>query len=235
MPRTPTRVGRPTQAEARQIDTRIRKAAIKMFVARGFDETSMEAVAREAGVTKRTLYAHHPGKRALFSAVVSWALMRQDWDEPPLEVGRDDLAAGLMAIARSTLAHALNPDLVRLRRMAENQSEHLPELGLTTYTLTWSPRIRAVRDLLAHHVDAGTIVVGDLAIAAEQFIAIVALMPARLAAFGEFREPEDEQRHLEHAVELFLHGVLATHHRQPPRSNGTRRRENGVLPPLEQH
>ncbi|NUT49556.1 MAG: TetR family transcriptional regulator, partial [Saccharothrix sp.] len=102
----------------------------------------------------------------------------------------------------------LDPDIVRLSRMAMAESARFPEFAVSAQTLTWSPRMQAVMDLLRRHADAGTVRVDDIEIAAEQFLAMVAAVPARLAAFGIAREPEVERRHLDHAVGLFLRGVL---------------------------
>lgn len=203
----PVRKGRPTQAEAARLGERLRRAALDTFLERGFDGTTMQAVADAAGITKRTLYGRYPDKHALFAAVVPWALARQRDDEPSVKPG-DDLAEALTAIAASALARALDPDIVRLSRMAMAESARFPEFAVSAQTLTWSPRMQAVMDLLRRHADAGTVRVDDIEIAAEQFLAMVAAVPARLAAFGIAREPEVERRHLDHAVGLFLRGVL---------------------------
>ncbi|MCO6417103.1 TetR/AcrR family transcriptional regulator [Siccirubricoccus sp. KC 17139] len=46
-------------------------AAAELFLAQGYAAVSMDAVARQAGVSKATLYAYFPGKDALFRAVIS--------------------------------------------------------------------------------------------------------------------------------------------------------------------
>lgn len=46
-------------------------AAGRLFLSEGFAGVSMDAVAREAGVSKATLYAYFSGKDALFGAVVA--------------------------------------------------------------------------------------------------------------------------------------------------------------------
>src|ERR687894_3210836 len=46
-------------------------AAAELFLAHGFAAVSMEAVARQAEVSKATLYAHFSGKDALFGAMVA--------------------------------------------------------------------------------------------------------------------------------------------------------------------
>src|SRR5262245_43019487 len=44
--------------------------ASRMFLAQGFDAASMGAIAREAGVSKGTLYVYFKSKEELFEAIV---------------------------------------------------------------------------------------------------------------------------------------------------------------------
>ncbi|HUV33068.1 MAG TPA: helix-turn-helix domain-containing protein [Devosiaceae bacterium] len=60
----------PAKAEA------IVEAAAGLFLRLGFRGTSMEAIARDAGVAKPTLYAYFPDKDAVFSDVAAWLLGR---------------------------------------------------------------------------------------------------------------------------------------------------------------
>lgn len=64
------RGGRPTLKRAEQIDARILAAAADLFIERGVDGTSLEAVAAAAAVSKPTLYARYPDKSRLFVAVI---------------------------------------------------------------------------------------------------------------------------------------------------------------------
>ena len=57
MPTQNRRPGRPTQAEAEHLGEQLREAAVAVFLEHGYDGTSMEAIARAAGITKQTLYS----------------------------------------------------------------------------------------------------------------------------------------------------------------------------------
>ncbi|MGY1742816.1 MULTISPECIES: TetR/AcrR family transcriptional regulator [unclassified Blastococcus] len=61
--------------------------AERLFAERGFEGTSMEDIARAAGVTRPVVYAHHPTKEAVFLACVRRA--RRE-----LEDRLDELAPG---------------------------------------------------------------------------------------------------------------------------------------------
>jgi AcrR family transcriptional regulator len=58
---------------------KIKKAARKLFVERGYHATRPQDIAREAGLGHGTFYLHFPDKRACFLAFVEDA--RQDLDE----------------------------------------------------------------------------------------------------------------------------------------------------------
>src|ERR1700726_2894989 len=77
--------GRPTREEAVRRDARLLDVATKLFMERGFDCTSIDAVAETAGVSKPTVYARYRDKRDLFTAVLRATIQR--W-LAPLSAGR---------------------------------------------------------------------------------------------------------------------------------------------------
>jgi TetR/AcrR family transcriptional regulator, mexJK operon transcriptional repressor len=204
---TGRRPGRPTQAEAKRLDEQLREVAVAVFLEHGYDGASMEAIARAAGITKQTLYSRYADKRAIFIDVIPWAMSRYENPEPVGDSDEDDLAAALTTIARDAVARATDPALVRLQRIAMNESARFPEFSRSGETMTWSPRLRAVMELLRRHKAAGTIEVDDIELAAEHFLTLAQVLPARLADFGVFRSKKQEQRHLESAVTFFLRAL----------------------------
>ena len=205
---TATRRGRPTQAEAKKLHQKLRKAAVATFVKYGYDGATMEAIARAAGITRRTLYARYPDKRAVFVDVIPWALTRRTERDSNDEVYDRDLRASLVAIGRAGIARAIDPDVVRLTRIAMNESSRFPEFAISAHSMMWSGRHRQVMDLLRQHQEAGAIEFEDLELAAGNFIAMIEHLPVRLAECGIYRSAEEEERHLQHAVNLFLRGIL---------------------------
>ena len=206
---TTARRGRPTRAEAAQLDQKLRDAAVATFLEHGYDRATMEMIAEAAGITKRTLYARYADKRAVFLDVIPRALSRSVERDPAPAIGDDDdIEAALLAIGRGALKRALDPDTVRLHRMAMNESPRFPEFGVSAETFGWSHRQRQVMELLRRREAAGDIEVDDIELAAEHFLALVEALPARLADFGVYRSRRQEERHLKHAVNLFLRGIL---------------------------
>jgi TetR/AcrR family transcriptional regulator, mexJK operon transcriptional repressor len=206
-PVTATRRGRPTHAEAKQLHMKLRKAAVATFLEFGYDATTMDTIARAAGTTRRTLYARYPDKRAVFLDVIPWALTRRTERGAGVGCEDTDLVSALTAIGRGAIARALDADTLRLTRIAMNESARFPEFAISAHSMNWSARQREVMDLLQLHREAGVIDVDDLELAAGHFIAMVEHLPTRLAECGIYRTPEEEERHLRHAVRLFVRGI----------------------------
>ncbi|MCV7342913.1 TetR/AcrR family transcriptional regulator [Mycolicibacterium rhodesiae] len=202
------RSGRPTQVEAAALHHRLREAAVRTFLENGYDATTMVAIADAAGIAKPTLYARYPDKRAVFLDVIPWAFSRAVPIDVDDAIDEQDLRAALVAIGQGALRHALDPDIVQLHRIARSEAHRFPEFALSADSLGWARRQQQVMNLLRQHVEAGAIDVDDIELAAEHFLAMVEVLPARLADFGLYRSPKEERRHLLHAVDLFLRGVL---------------------------
>src|SRR5271165_5880064 len=68
--------GRPTREEAAQRDERLIEVATNLFMERGFEGTSIDAVAEAAGVSKPTVYSRYHDKKGLFAAVLRRRIQR---------------------------------------------------------------------------------------------------------------------------------------------------------------
>jgi AcrR family transcriptional regulator len=202
------RSGRPTAAEAEQLDHDVHEHALKLFLEHGYDGTSMDAIASAARTTKVSVYARFKNKEELFHDVLWWALRRPDWPEPETAVpDMDDLADALLTIAEGAIRRALHPAMVKLSRIAAAHALRFPEIARRTHALGFSQRSQVVVDVLKRHAATGAIVTEDVGIAAEHFLAMVSGAPARLASFGIVWEAAAQQRRLRMAVHLFVRGL----------------------------
>ena len=68
------RPGRPPKDMAGDVKARILNAAQRVFLKRGYQSASLDEIAEAAPASKPTIYAHFPGKEALFEAVVGRVL-----------------------------------------------------------------------------------------------------------------------------------------------------------------
>jgi AcrR family transcriptional regulator len=63
--------GRPPKEFAGDVQERILDAAQQLFLEKGFRSASIDDISEMAPASKPTIYAHFPGKEALFAAVVA--------------------------------------------------------------------------------------------------------------------------------------------------------------------
>lgn len=204
------RIGRPSVEQSREIDERIKSAALDLFLERGFDAVSMESIAREANVTKTTLYARYSDKSELFAA--AWRASKEEWsfrDVEGLAAEYRTLESQLTALGDALLEQALSHRVVGLTRMAVAQAHNFPEEMIASYSTSLSPRIRSVAGVLKLH--EGKIrarYLEDVDGTAEFFLGLITGIPARMAEMGVLRAPDFERRRVRRAVRLFLDGIL---------------------------
>ena len=74
----------PKPSKGERTEGRILDAAESLFAERGFEATSLRAIAREVGIQEPSLYRYFDGKQALYAAVLDRALlpMAQAMREP---------------------------------------------------------------------------------------------------------------------------------------------------------
>jgi TetR/AcrR family transcriptional repressor of mexJK operon len=146
-------------------------AAERCFLARGFGAVSMDAIAREAGVSKATVYAHFADKAALFGAVIGRLSERYGgFSIEALDPAAAE--ASLTTIARRFLELVLSPEAIALNRIIIAEVTRFPELG-EVFWQAGPARTRAqLETFLRRATAAGTIAVPDPRQAAEQFTAL---------------------------------------------------------------
>lgn len=107
----------------------ILRAAGELFLAEGYAAVSMDAVAKRAGVSKATLYAHVPSKEALFGEVVArrCAEMAEGMDR--VAVHDLPLPQAMRALARFWLKFVLSPESLSVYRTVIAEGVRFPDLA----------------------------------------------------------------------------------------------------------
>ncbi|KAB8194522.1 TetR family transcriptional regulator [Nonomuraea phyllanthi] len=136
--------GRPRSREA---DTAILAAALDLLIEHGAAQTSIEQVARRAGVTRATVYRRYAGKTELLVQALEWA----NHDHDPGFTGWRDLDHMLGEWAE----HLSEPrNRVLLRRLYGSVDDY-PELVATYRQVNGGRRAGFVREILARTRDEG--------------------------------------------------------------------------------
>jgi len=91
--------------------THLVEVATRLFAARGYDETSIEAVLAESGVSRGSLYHHFPGKDALFWAVLEGIAARVGRQLEEAEADAPDPVAALRVAFLTWIRVAADPEV----------------------------------------------------------------------------------------------------------------------------
>ncbi|MGF6779720.1 TetR/AcrR family transcriptional regulator [Paraburkholderia sp. GAS334] len=102
-------------------------AAIEEFRAAGFEATSMDRITARAGVSKRTVYNHFPGKEALFAAILQQLWNASHAAEAPAYRADQPLRAQLLQLLSRKLSLLNDEAFLSLARVAIAAGIHSPE------------------------------------------------------------------------------------------------------------
>lgn len=204
-----SRIGRPSREESRRRQEELLETAFDIFLEKGYEQTTIAAIAAAAGMSKRTVYAKYKDKEDLFQAALRRAI---DSYTIPLEMLQtqetDDLEETLTVLARQRIANVATPTGVRLQRMVATQSYRFPKLFNKVFEKGMGPTVAYLCDLFQRHNALGTTDIGDCEQAAYAFLTLVVGGPARIITAGNpLTEREIEDR-IHFTVGLFLNGVL---------------------------
>jgi AcrR family transcriptional regulator len=112
----------------------IEAAALALFLRDGYARTSVDAVAREAGVSKRTVYDYYGDKQRLFLDVIARTQAGHEDRfgellDRTLPADAPDLEAALVAFGRGFASGvAQTPDRNAMVRLLVAEAGHFPEL-----------------------------------------------------------------------------------------------------------
>jgi TetR/AcrR family transcriptional repressor of mexJK operon len=147
-------------------------AAERAFLAAGFGAVSMEQIAREAGVSKATVYAHFAGKEELFGAVVADVSARRFHDFSVEALDPVDIENSLRLLVMRFLNLVLSPEAIAVNRIIIGEVARFPVLG-EVFWAAGPERTRAQIETFLSRADAvKTLAVPDPRLAAEQLVAL---------------------------------------------------------------
>jgi AcrR family transcriptional regulator len=105
------------QEQARQTRRHIIEAARLLFIERGYAGTSIEAIAKQAGVAAETVYSIFKNKRGVLAALVDYSVVGDDLPVPLLQ--RPNIQVALQETDQRRLIQKFATDIVTImRRMA---------------------------------------------------------------------------------------------------------------------
>jgi AcrR family transcriptional regulator len=201
-------VGRPTRAQQEQRHEELLDVALDIFLERGFEQTTIEAIATHVGMSKRTVYARYEDKGTLFKAAVRRAIERYTVPRESIEaVATDDLEETLVAIARLRIANLARPVVIKLQRILSAQCYRFPELFHAAFEEGAGPTVDFLTELFLRFSAQGEINVTEPRRAATAFLSLAVGGPSRIIVSGNTLDEMERGKHIRFAVSLFLGGI----------------------------
>jgi TetR/AcrR family transcriptional regulator, mexJK operon transcriptional repressor len=180
--------------------------AATVFTEDGYEGASMSRIAREAGVSKGTLYNYFDSKAALFAAFVEQQCTEKlrrifDGAEPD-----GDPAATLRGIGLRMMRMMLSELGIATYRVVVSEALKFPELAQIFYEAGPARSIQHLADWITEQARSGRLQVEDAPFAAEQFFALTQTrlaMRCRLR-LGACNDDAEIERVVDAAVAMFL-------------------------------
>jgi TetR/AcrR family transcriptional repressor of mexJK operon len=195
--------GRPKDPAKRKA---ILEAAKELFVRYGYDGSSMEAIAAEAGVSKLTVYSHFTDKETLFVEAVQAKCaerMPELFAEPPAGASLESL---LLTLGRGFNQLINSPEAIALSRLMVAQGAGNPHLSQLFFEAGPQRVLDQMERLLEQARQQGKLKMDSPRRAAEHFLMLVqGCVHFRLLIGCESPPTEAEaEAHVREVVALFL-------------------------------
>lgn len=180
--------------------------AERMFLDRGFAETTMQMIAEAAGASKETLYRHFSSKEQLFAGIVDRKARELSGPQSALARGGTpetvlfDFGAGLLNMV-------LRAPSSSLLRILVSEAPRAPELGDLFYRRGPGRTMRRLADYLVEATERGELRCGDPPRAARLFLgAVVSHYHLHCLVQPNWKRPAEREirAHVRSAVTMFL-------------------------------
>ena len=199
----PSGPGRPKDLAKRQA---ILEAAKTLFLSNGYDGSSMDAIAAEAGVSKLTVYSHFTDKEKLFAEAVKSKCAEQ-LPELLFELSEDaPIDSLLLDIGRGFNTLINSRESVELHRVMVSLAAQDSKLSKMFYDAGPQRLLDEMAHLLRQADQAGKLRVDDPLNAADQFFCLIKGGTNFRLLIGccEPLQGEAAEQHVQEAVAMFL-------------------------------
>ncbi len=201
-----------TERQDRAKRRQIMEGARTVFLAQGFDGASMGEIARQAGVSKGTLYVYFDSKEALFEAIVGEECHAQAEQVFALDASDHDVEAVLTRLGRAYVRFLCRPGGQSSLRTVISISERMPVIGKQFYEAGPATGIARLSRYLEDQIALGFLAIEDVEVAAAQFLDACQSTMFKPLVFN-FAPPPDEER-INHVVGIAVGTFMAAYGRR---------------------
>ena len=180
--------------------------AREIFLRDGFDGASVDDIARQAGVSKATLYSYFPDKRLLFTEICNSECRRQA-DEAEAAIDHSASVEAQLTFAAERIAGFLMSDFGRnMYRLVIAEGARFPDLAQAFYRN--GPGM--IHGRLVHHLQHmaanGALKIDDFDLAADQFAQLCKahIHEKLIFSLADQINPAEVAKSVKGAVEMFM-------------------------------
>lgn len=162
--------GRPRDEDK---DRAIVTAAQHMFLERGYDGASVDAIADRAGVAKATVYKRFPDKETLLrQSIMSKCAEFLDGETLDWRPEKD-FRQGLIAISRRFLSLIMDPQALAMHRLIMQEGQRAPQLPTLFFESAIVPTVEKLERYLLSEAARGGIDMKDSTQASWRYLGMV--------------------------------------------------------------
>jgi len=197
--------GRPSAEEASELREAFLQTALRSFLDLGYAATSIEAIARDAGVAKITIYRQFSGKQELFREVAQRALARANRQmQQSMRSEIADTKDALRSLVERMYLGLADSETRSVLRLVVGEAERFPELAAALYSES-SYVLAPAAELLAKAHARGELHVPNPPVAAAQ-LASLTMGGLRFLISKPLANDEERRAWADSVVELVLKG-----------------------------
>lgn len=202
--------GRPRKGEESLSRDRLLDTASKLFLEYGYGNLCLEAVAKDARVSMRTIYSQFGGKAGLFGAVIKRCSDRFVTVLSEDNVLESEPEEALVDFAKQFLFGITRPDAVRIRAVLLGEALRFPDLATQFYEQGPQRTLLHLAQFFARQQQAGNFVEIDPHVLADQFLSTFRSERFQKLQLGLEPTPDEAEidRWARQTTALFLRGCL---------------------------
>lgn len=178
-------------------------AAERLFLRRGFGAVSMDDLAEEAGVARRTLYNQFASKEEIFRAMLVRVSSQIEHALPAGVETSGPVEEVLRRVARAILDLHKQPEYLGFLRMVAADGRQFPWIA-EAFACVLDPQVERIERYLAHLTSVGVLDCRNPNLAGHQFAGMLNELSLWPWMLGRERLPVGDDEVVDETVRMFL-------------------------------
>ncbi len=202
------KAGRPTREQSDNLTARIVAVATRLFLEKGYADTTIDELAQRLGIAKRSLYSRFSDKAALFRLVTTTYAEQALSRLTPIMIDDRPLEEQLQTACLDLLGLFLEPDVIAMERVVVSEARRFPEI----VPILETARLSAMERLYPILVQLGCGPAKETVQEQAQILWDLVIASSVRAAALDLRLQTtrgDIELFVTQRITLFLHGLLA--------------------------